>query len=89
MTLFTDLRITETDGAGNLTATYVQSSAGNGQDTRVDIIVSITRNTTQWTGQSTADTDQLPENPKNSWQRLLDVFLPAGYPHSVTEDYFE
>ncbi|KAF6231172.1 hypothetical protein HO173_010672 [Letharia columbiana] len=21
------------------------------------------------------------------WMRLLDVFLPAGYPHSVTRDY--
>lgn len=31
----------------------------------------------------------LPEKPKASWERLLDVFLPAGYPHSVTDDYLE
>ncbi|KAF2100684.1 DUF647-domain-containing protein [Rhizodiscina lignyota] len=29
----------------------------------------------------------LPENAKPVWQRALDVFLPAGFPHSVTEDY--
>ncbi|EON62777.1 hypothetical protein W97_02002 [Coniosporium apollinis CBS 100218] len=26
---------------------------------------------------------------KTPWQRILDVFLPAGYPQSVTEDYIE
>ena len=31
----------------------------------------------------------LPENTKAVWQRVLDVFLPAGYPHSVTNDYLE
>ncbi|KAF2721430.1 DUF647-domain-containing protein [Polychaeton citri CBS 116435] len=30
-----------------------------------------------------------PNKRKPSWQRLLDVFLPTGYPHSVTEDYLE
>ncbi|KAL8787590.1 MAG: hypothetical protein Q9213_002152 [Squamulea squamosa] len=28
-----------------------------------------------------------PEKPGSLWTRLLTVFLPAGYPHSVTEDY--
>lgn len=31
----------------------------------------------------------LPERTKSYWQQLLDVFLPAGYPQSVTEDYLE
>lgn len=29
------------------------------------------------------------KNSKALWQRVLDVFLPAGYPHSVTNDYLE
>jgi len=29
----------------------------------------------------------LPEKTKTVGQRLLEVFLPAGYPHSVTSDY--
>ncbi|KAK8158622.1 vitamin B6 photo-protection and homoeostasis-domain-containing protein [Phyllosticta citrichinensis] len=29
----------------------------------------------------------LPEERKNIFQVILDVFLPAGYPQSVTEDY--
>ena len=32
---------------------------------------------------------QQPRNPKSAVQRLVDVFMPAGYPHSVTEDYLE
>ncbi|KAK5138337.1 hypothetical protein LTR08_003398 [Meristemomyces frigidus] len=31
----------------------------------------------------------LPDKTKSPWQRMLDVFLPAGYPHSVTDDYLE
>jgi hypothetical protein len=30
---------------------------------------------------------QKPEGTKNYAQQVLDVFLPAGFPHSVTEDY--
>ncbi|KAJ9642363.1 hypothetical protein H2201_004755 [Coniosporium apollinis] len=30
-----------------------------------------------------------PPNSKTPWQRVLDVFLPAGYPQSVTDDYIE
>ncbi|KAK6433454.1 hypothetical protein LTR95_010369 [Oleoguttula sp. CCFEE 5521] len=30
-----------------------------------------------------------PLQTKSLLQRTLDVFLPAGYPHSVTSDYFE
>ncbi|TKA83499.1 hypothetical protein B0A55_00544 [Friedmanniomyces simplex] len=33
--------------------------------------------------------DIVEPTTKRPWQRLLDVFLPAGYPHSVTDDYLE
>ena len=32
---------------------------------------------------------QWPTESKSYAQRLLDVFLPAGYPHTVTEDYMQ
>ncbi len=28
-----------------------------------------------------------PANTSGLWARILAVFLPAGYPHSVTSDY--
>ncbi|KAK4496294.1 hypothetical protein PRZ48_012274 [Zasmidium cellare] len=30
-----------------------------------------------------------PSDSKSLWQKGLDVFLPVGYPHSVTHDYLE
>ncbi|CAL8582451.1 hypothetical protein XPA_008113 [Xanthoria parietina] len=30
-----------------------------------------------------------PEKVGSLWTRVLGVFLPAGYPHSVTEDYMK
>lgn len=30
-----------------------------------------------------------PKEAKSWWQMALDVFLPAGFPHSVTDDYVE
>lgn len=42
---------------------------------------------------STADRDRVdlirPDATQTIWQTLLDVFLPVGFPHSVTEDYVE
>ncbi|KAL8842779.1 MAG: hypothetical protein Q9176_002415 [Flavoplaca citrina] len=32
---------------------------------------------------------QYPEKVGSSWTRLLGVFLPSGYPHSVTDDYIK
>ena len=64
------LEIVETDDAGIVTATYVQSSTGVSTGaSRVDVI--------------------LPKESKSPWQKMLDIFLPAGYPHSVTSDYLE
>lgn len=31
----------------------------------------------------------MPEHTKSYAQQVLDVFLPAGYPGSVTEDYIK
>lgn len=61
--------IVETDEAGNITATYIQSGATKDGNARVDVIS--------------------PKESKSTWQKALDVFLPAGYPYSVTSDYLE
>ncbi|TID15690.1 DUF647-domain-containing protein [Venturia nashicola] len=31
----------------------------------------------------------LPRDAKTVWSMCLDVFMPAGYPHSVTDDYLK
>lgn len=31
----------------------------------------------------------LPKESRSPWRKVLDVFLPAGYPQSVTNDYLE
>ncbi|KAL1304812.1 hypothetical protein AAFC00_003740 [Neodothiora populina] len=42
------------------------------------------------TAKGDARIDVIPsEQPKGLWKQLLEVFLPTGYPHSVTEDYLE
>ncbi|KAI9747949.1 MAG: hypothetical protein M4579_007349 [Chaenotheca gracillima] len=66
---------TEKDEAGNLTATYIESSAVSEKEkrgdraSRIDIIH--------------------PPTKDPSWQRIINIFLPAGYPSSVTSDYLE
>lgn len=83
------LEITEYDEAGNLTSTYVQSRRTEGaKHGRVDILVG-QRHAHRRPRPSTDSRLQLPESGKTAWQRVLDVFLPAGYPQSVTEDYIE
>lgn len=62
-------KIVETDEAGNITATYVQTAQSKELLARVDVIY--------------------PRETRPIWQRVLDIFLPAGYPHSVTSDYLE
>jgi len=61
--------IIETDEAGNVTATYVQTAWSKESLGRVDVIQ--------------------PQETKVLWQKMLDIFLPSGYPHSVTDDYLE
>jgi hypothetical protein len=64
-----ECEVVETDEAGNVTATYVQTAWSKESLGRVDVI-------------QTQDTRAL-------WQKTLDIFLPSGYPHSVTDDYLE
>lgn len=73
--------IDEYDEAGNVVATYIVSD-----NSRVDVVV---RNILAFASCREGYTDdaQLPQQTKSYVQQLLDVFLPAGYPHSVTEDY--
>lgn len=68
------IEITEHDEAGEVTATYITSSSGQ-----------------SGTGAETMSRVDviMPEAAKTLWQRGIDVFLPAGFPHSVTEDYLE
>ena len=61
--------VVETDEAGNVTATYVQTAGSKENLSRVDVIK--------------------PQDTKALWQKTLDIFLPSGYPHSVTDDYLE
>lgn len=61
--------VVETDEAGNVTATYVQTAGSKENTGRVDVIK--------------------PQDTKAFWQKTLDIFLPSGYPHSVTDDYLE
>ncbi|KXT17603.1 hypothetical protein AC579_10133 [Pseudocercospora musae] len=67
------LRITEYDEADTVTATYVQSQGKSQGLSRVDVIPPKDL-------KSLADT---------AWNRAVDVFLPVGYPHSVSDDYLE
>ena len=61
--------VVETDEAGNVTATYVQTAGSKENLSRLDVIQ--------------------PKDTKVLWQKTLDIFLPSGYPHSVTDDYLE
>ncbi|KAF2491100.1 DUF647-domain-containing protein [Lophium mytilinum] len=78
-----NLSITERDDAGALLATYISSPSSQGS--RVDIIV---RPHALYPSH-VSNQPQHPQHPKSSWRTVLDVFLPAGYPSSVTEDYLE
>lgn len=75
------LEIKESDQAGNVVATYIASG-----DSRVDVVVRAFLTCALTRGGSANDA-QLPQQTRSYAQQLLDVFLPAGYPHSVTEDY--
>ncbi|SMQ55532.1 unnamed protein product [Zymoseptoria tritici ST99CH_3D7] len=69
----TPIQITEYDNADNVSNVYVQSSAGG--DAK---------------GMSRVDVIPPKKGDERSYlQQGMDVFLPAGFPHSVTEDYTE
>lgn len=76
-----DLDVVEYDKAGNLKATYIES--GRGSDApRVDLVVCICL-----VFRTFANGFKLPPDTKPIWMKLLDIFLPDGYPQSVTDDY--
>ena len=91
----TRLDIKEYDEAGNLVATYIQSASKRSDQNaaRVDVVVSsliglfARQCLVQVHHSHTAS--KLPDNPKTIWNKCLDVFLPAGYPQSVTDDYLK
>ncbi|KAJ5748109.1 uncharacterized protein N7511_009805 [Penicillium nucicola] len=72
----TRLVFQETDEAGNRTATYICTgdvSSKRASSGRVDVMTS-SPSTSSW-------------STKPLISSLSDVFLPSGYPHSVSEDY--
>ncbi|KAJ0383536.1 hypothetical protein COL922a_010282 [Colletotrichum nupharicola] len=73
------LAIAEYDRAGNLKAKFIESAPRAGP-ARVDILSSAMH---VINGSSV----QLPTIRKKPWRKVLDIFLPDGYPHSVTDDY--
>jgi hypothetical protein len=83
------LEFEEKDEAGTVVATYITSSKGTDASTwRVDMLVRLyslhlrSFSDYLWTLQ--------PRGKRISlWLQALNVFLPAGYPHSVTKDYME
>lgn len=77
------LEIIESDEAGKVVARFVHTSSSTGSERFTFIVWS--RDPNQHNIKLTFG--KPPESPKGAWQQLLDVFLPAGYPHSVTEDY--
>ncbi len=80
------IEITETDQANNLVATYITSPFGENAS-RVDVVVR-----DQFVGlyqEPALISSQIPQNSTSYARSILNAFLPAGYPHSVTSDYLE
>lgn len=63
--------VTERDSTGELVATYISSAPCGARVGEGKRRVDVVR----------------PERKGNVWAWVLGVFLPVGYPHSVTEDY--
>ncbi|PKY04044.1 DUF647-domain-containing protein [Aspergillus campestris IBT 28561] len=72
------LTFTEVDEVGHPTATYIYSKSNSGRSTtgRIDVLHPPYSTSLSW---SIAALQNL----------LVEVFLPAGYPHSVSEDYVQ
>jgi hypothetical protein len=80
------VEIEEVDHANNLTATYIKStSAENGS--RLDVIVTIPSFVLIF--RSETDSKKIQKSSTSYAKNILNAFLPAGYPHSVTEDYLQ
>ena len=93
------MQLIEEDDAGNVTAIYDDGSSSGGSDLsemRADIIVRDEQELCpsldlgQHRVQHAETLDQVSKKEgKSRWHDLASVFLPAGYPHSVTDDYLE
>ena len=93
------LHLDELDAAGGLCRTFVQSRAKRAvnpaEEVRVDVVVScifalhmLAHRPLTYSPPPSSGL-QVPPTSKTSWQKVLDAFLPAGYPHSVTDDYIQ
>ncbi|KAK1445539.1 hypothetical protein CCUS01_12493 [Colletotrichum cuscutae] len=82
------LVLAEYDKAGALKTKYVESASTAGSS-RVDLTVSSANNMEDPWYPSFFRCLDLPPKRKKPWQELLEIFLPDGYPHSVTDDYAE
>ncbi|UQC77476.1 uncharacterized protein CLUP02_02944 [Colletotrichum lupini] len=82
------LVLAEYDKAGALKTKYVESAPTAGSS-RVDLTVSSANNMEDPWYPSLFRCLDLPPKRKKPWQELLEIFLPDGYPHSVTDDYAE
>lgn len=87
--------IEEKDESGSLVATYIASRNVKGTS-RVDVVVCSTFSPSLPIAlcyvPSELVTDKAFQHPAEStgiWQKALNVFLPTGYPNSVTKDYLE
>lgn len=87
----TPIQITEYDNADNVSNVYVQSSAGGDAKgmSRVDVIVSICFGRRVHRSILIVSKPPKKGDERSYLQQGMDVFLPAGFPHSVTEDYTE
>jgi hypothetical protein len=91
------LEVIERDEAGNVKATYIETETRAGKGSRrIDCVVrgySAVPRTDCFESSikiNCADScSKVPKNPYGGWTSLLNVFLPAGYPNSVTKDYLE
>lgn len=94
------ITLTETDEVDSPTATYVYSESGSPHSGvgRIDVVV---RQLSIEIHNTLAFEDRLTsfQNSSSSsfspWSRtslqnpLVNIFLPAGYPHSVSDDYLQ
>ena len=71
----------EFDQSGALIATYSK------RDEAKELSVSVNIPFKSTVSNSDADLFQKPKVHKSILEKLFDVFLPAGYPASVTSDY--
>jgi hypothetical protein len=78
------IAFTEVDETNNPTATYVYSETQEHPNNPHE------KSLNKW---GRVDVMHPPSTPQSPWSLvtfvnlLVDVFLPSGYPHSVTDDY--